>query len=116
MPKTVTGPLVLASSLPLNAAFQSKSIPATGIDTIVMTIETSGATSATGNFKVLGRVGSSGWIDLDISPAIVLSDANISTSIIMSDLAWTEICLSFTPGSGADTGTFTSWLQGEGLN
>lgn len=116
MPKMVTGPLSIASGLPMNTSFNSQDIPSTGIDTASFTIETTGVTVATGTFKVFAKNGSSGWVDLGISPGITLANANISSVILLADLAFSFIRLQYTRGTAGDTGTYSVWFQGEGMN
>lgn len=112
--KQITGPLRLANAAPLNTNFSSSVIPVKTIDTAGFTIETTGATTATGQFKVKARNGEGGWVDLSLSPLIILSNADISVPALLTDLSFTEIRLDYTRGTSGDTGTFTVWFQGEG--
>jgi len=116
MTKSVTGPLLIASNLPLNVSFDSIPIPFKTIDIASFIITTSGATTSSGNFKVFARNGSSAWVDIGISPTIILSNADRQEVLALSDVSVSEILLRYTRGTVGDSGTFTAWFQGEGVS
>ena len=116
MPKQVSGPLTIATALPTNANWSSQEFPATQIDTASFIVKTTGVTAATGQFKIMAKNTENGqWTSLDLTPAVVLSNADINQPILLTDLCFTKIRMDFVAGSGADDGTFSVWFQGEGM-
>ena len=101
----------------LGASFTSAPTNVENLDNLTYLISTAGITDNTGQFYVQGRIKKdinrySDWNTFSFSPAIAaLADGNVTFSIELYGICYTEVRLGFTAAGGTPDGTADVWVQ-----
>ena len=108
--KNVLLPYKFIENESLAASFESQEITIQYLDNIGIVLACTGITDNAGEFKVECSIADGIWVDIEVDPQILLTNADENISINLNNLPFNKLRLSFTPAGGTPDGVVTGYI------
>lgn len=113
--KNVLLPYKFLDAQSLASSFNSEVITIQYLDNVGITLACSGVTDNTGEFFVECSIDGETWIDIEVSPQILLDDADDNILINLNNLPFSKVRLTFAPAGGTPNGVVTGYITAKEL-